>query len=391
MKKVKHIIALTINIAFAFFISVNVNAQENYKGVSKADSLRTYPGGPSYNVKTYPSQFKRTHPKNVILMIGDGMGTAQIYAGLTANHGDLFLSNFHYSGFSRTQSSDHYVTDSAAGGTALSTGHKTLNGALAVDPQQKTIETILEMAVKKNKATGLVSTSSITHATPASFIAHQASRGSYEDIALDFMKTNFTVFIGGGYKHFHDRKDGKDLIPELEKKGYKVLRSMEEIQKVKSGKLAGLTADEHNPRYPERGDMLPQSTHKAIDLLSMNPKGFFLMVEGSQIDWGGHQNDTRYIVDEMLDFDRAIGQALDFASKNKETLIIVTADHETGGFSLLDGNMKTGMVKGAFTTGDHSGVMVPIFAYGPGAEEFSGMMENTEVAKKIIDLLQLKK
>jgi alkaline phosphatase len=236
-------------------------------------------------------------------------------------------------------------------------------------------------------ATGLVSTSAITHATPASYIAHQGSRGSYENIAADFLKTDIDVFIGGGYKHFAQRADKRDLTKELQQKGYQVLRDMDEIAKVKSGKLAGLTADEHNDVFPKRKMDLPLSTQTALNILGQNKKGFFIMIEGSQIDWGGHANNTIYVVNEMLDFDRAIGKALEFAAKDGETLIIVTADHETGGMALVDGNMKTGMVKGAFTAGDHTAIMVPVFSYGPGAENFTGIMENTDIAKKIITLM----
>lgn len=372
----------------SLFISFQyVYGQENYKVISKADSTKLYVGGSKYEVKTFTQDFKAKKPKNVILMIGDGMGVAHVFAGLTANGGHLFLDNFKCVGFSKTQSSDNYITDSAAGGTALSTGQKTYNGAIAVNTDTVPIKTILEMAEEKNLATGLVSTSAITHATPASFIAHQGSRGSYEDIAADFVKTDIDVFIGGGYKHFAQRADKRDLTKELEKKGYQVVRSMDEIAKVKSGKLAGLTADEHNEVYPKRKMDLPVSTQTAINILDQNKNGFFIMVEGSQIDWGGHANNTIYVVNEMLDFDRAIGKALEFASKDGETLIIVTADHETGGMALTGGDMAKGRVKAGFVSGDHTAVMVPVFAYGPGAENFTGIMENTDIAKKIMKLL----
>ena len=362
-------------------------SQENYKTVSKVDSTKTYPGGPKYEVPTFTQQFKSKKPKNVIMMIGDGMGVSQIFAGLTANGGHLFLDNFKQIGFSKTQSSNNYITDSAAGGTALSSGQKTYNGAIGVNADSIPIQTILEMAEEKGLATGLVSTSAITHATPASYIAHQKSRASYEQIAADFMKTDIDVFIGGGYKHFSQRADKRDLILELQQKGYQVLRDMNEIAKVKSGQLAGLISDEHNDVAGKRKMSLPLSTETALNILSQNQKGFFIMVEGSQIDWGGHGNNTIYLVKEMLDFDQAIGKALEFAAKDGETLIIVTADHETGGLSLNGGDMKTGMVKGAYTTSEHPAVMVPVFSYGPGAENFTGIIENTEIAKRIMNLM----
>lgn len=377
---------LSIALVLSLF---TLSAQETYKTVAPIDSTKIYKGGAPYEVKTFTQTFKTKKPKNVIMMIGDGMGVAQVYAGMTANRGHLFLENFKQIGFSRTHSSNNYITDSAAGGTALSSGYKTYNGAIGVNPDTIPGKTVLEMSEAKGLATGLVSTSAITHATPASYIAHQGSRGSYEDIAADFLKTDIDVFIGGGYKHFAQRADKRDLTKDLEAKGYKVLRNMDEIYQVKSGKLAGLTADEHNNPIPKRTMSLPKSTETALNILSQNKKGFFIMVEGSQIDFGGHANNTIYIVNEMLDFDQAVGKALDFAAKDGETLIIVTADHETGGLALTGGDMKTGMVKGSYSTGDHTAIMVPVFAYGPGAELFSGIQENTDIPKKIISLLGL--
>ncbi len=362
-------------------------AQNSYLDAQAKDDEKTYSGGETYEVKYFPHDFKAKKPKNVILMIGDGMGVAQIFAGLTANNGQLYLENFKNTGFSKTQSSDNYITDSAAGGTALSSGVKTYNGAIGMDSNKKPVTTILEDAENKGLATGLVSTSTITHATPASFIAHQPDRNMYEDIAADFLKTDIDVFIGGGYSHFTKRKDGRNLVDELKQKGYTFEQELDKIEKVNSGKLAALVADGDAGRLAARKDMLPVSTKTAINILSNNKKGFFLMVEGSQIDWGGHAGNTVYVVEDMLDFDRSIGKALEFAAGNGETLIVVTADHETGGMAITGGNMKDGTVKGGFVTGGHSAIMVPVFAYGPGAEEFNGIMENTEVQQKIKKLL----
>jgi len=195
------------------------------------------------------------------------------------------------------------------------------------------------------------------------------------------------VFIGGGYKHFANRQDGQDLIRELKARGYAVLQDMNEIVKVNSGKLAGLTAPEHNDRVTKRGDMLPKATQTAINILKNNKKGFFLMVEGSMIDWGAHANDAQYTVEEMLDFDQTIGVALEFAARDRETLIIVTADHETGGLIDADGDFKTGGFTAKFSSTDHTAVMVPLFAYGPGAEHFGGILNNTDIHQKIKQLL----
>lgn len=371
--------------------SAVTNAQENYK--DKAENL-SYQNEDFYEVKKYTEselKFKK-EPKNIILLIGDGMGVAQVFTGLTANKGELNLCNFKHIGFSKTQSSDNYVTDSAAGGTALASGVKTTNGTIGLDANGKPAKTILEYAEDNQKATGLVATSSITHATPASFIAHQPSRTLYEEIAADFLNTDIDVFIGGGAAHFKNRKDGKDLTKDLSEKGYQIVYSMEEAEKIQNnGRLAVFTADEHNDDYQLRGNMLVDATNKAISTLSADLHGFFLMVEGSQIDWGGHQNSTSFVAGEMLDFDKVIGEVLKFAIEDKETLVIVTADHETGGMAVTGGDMSTGSVNGGFVTGDHTGIMVPVFAIGPGAEEFMGIYENTEVFDKMMKLWKFKK
>jgi alkaline phosphatase len=333
------------------------------------------------------AQKKNEKPTNIILMIGDGMGVTQVYSGFTANKGQLNLFRCKSIGFSKTYSASDYITDSGAGATAISTGHKTYNGAIGVDKDTFIVKTILEYAEERGLATGLVSTSTITHATPASFIAHQASRENYEAIAADFLKTDIDVFIGGGINNFYLRQDKKDLLQELRQKGYQVLFSMDSIKNVTSGKLAGLTAKEHNPSISAgRGNMLPTSTQTAINILTKNKKGFFLMVEGSQIDWGGHGNNADYVEKEMIDFDQAIGKALDFAEKDGHTLVIITADHETGGMSLVEGNLQQGTVVAKFNTTDHTGVMVPVFAYGPGAQLFQGVQENTDIFEKMMKL-----
>jgi alkaline phosphatase len=374
-------------IAIFLVTGITVFSQDQYLKAKSEDIEKTFVSKDTYKVNEFPQNFNSEKPKNIILLIGDGMGVSQVFAGLTANKGHLFLENFKYIGFSKTQSADNYITDSAAGGTALSCGVKTLNGAIGVDAQLKPVKTILEEASENGLATGLVSTSAITHATPASFIAHQASRGSYEDIAADFLKTNIDVFIGGGLDHFVKRADGRNLVDSLQKKGYKVETQINKIKKVKEGKLAGLTAAVHNGRVTERGDMLPVATETAIDVLSNNKNGFFLMIEGSQIDWGGHAGSTIYVCEDMLDFDKVIGQVLKFAAKDKETLVVVTADHETGGMALTGGSMEKGIVQAAFPTNEHTAVMVPVFAYGPGAGEFIGIMENTDIHAKMKKLL----
>jgi len=325
--------------------------------------------------------------RNIILMIGDGMGVSQIYAGMTTNHGDLNIAGISHIGFHKTNSYDNYTTDSAAGGTAISSGLKTRNGMIGMGPDSLELKSILEIAEDHGLFTGLVSTSSITHATPASFIAHQVNRDMYEEIAGDFIDTEVEVIIGGGRKHFTDREDGRNLLNEFQNVGYQVFTELPKAMECESPKMIVLTADIHNPSYADgRGDMLPEATTKAIQILNKSPEGFFLMVEGSQIDWGGHNNNINYITDEVIDFDKAVKQAIDFAAADKETLVIITADHECGGLGLNNGDFETGNIDAGFTTFGHTGVMVPVFAYGPGSEKFIGIYDNTDLFKKLMSV-----
>ena len=332
-------------------------------------------------------------PKNLIIFIGDGMGVAQVYAGMTYSGYTMTFPAFPVTGFSITYSANSYVTDSAAGGTAISAGEKTNNGMLAMRPDSTVLQTIMEIAKSSGLSAGVVSTSAVTHATPASFIAHDASRGSYEDIARWFLKGTADVFIGGGVSYFRSRKDSADLTADLQKMGYDVVYNLPELKKSTSLRIAGLMADGDMP-YIDTGrdpEYLAAATAKAIEVLSRNKNGFVLMVEGSQIDWACHDNNLKRSIEETLDMDRAAKVAYEFAKKNGNTLIVVTADHETGGLTLTGGDVEEKTVIGSFSTNGHTGVMVPVFAYGPGASSFTGVQQNTELFNDFVRLLSLKK
>ena len=320
------------------------------------------------------------------------MGLAQISSGMVYRGGDLNLGRFKRVGFSKTQSSDDFITDSAAGATAFSIGQKTFNGAIGVDSLKRPQTTILETAESYGLSTGLVVTCAITHATPAAFIAHQPSRKMDLEIAYDYTKTDVDVVIGGGQRYFYNRSDGMNLMDTLKNKGYVVLDSNMDFSNFASGKFYAFTDYFHPPSMREgRGDLSERASLKAIEILKQNKKGFFLMIEGSQIDWGGHANNTEFIATEMVDFDITVGKVLDWAEKDGNTLVVVTADHETGGFALNGGSIKNKTVKGSFTTGGHTGIMVPVFAYGPGADEFTGIYENTEIYHKMFKLFGFKR
>lgn len=350
-----------------------------------------------YYVENFRQPKKRGKPRNIILLIGDGMGVSHITAAMVANRGDLYLNQMLYTGFTTTHSGDDFITDSGAGGTALASGTKTYNEAIGVNMDTIAVVNIRELLSSLGLSTGVVSTSSVTHATPAAFVAHQPYREMHEDIALDFLYSGIDLFIGGGVNFFCYRTDSRDLIRELSDKGYTIdtnttakSSAIARSAMPDVNRFAGLYARDHMVSADSgRGDFLPAATKFATEHLSRNRKGFFLMVEGSQIDWGGHDNITGSIISEMLDFDRAVGEALRFAAEDKRTLVIVASDHETGGFAVHAGDYSTGKVEGRFTSVDHTGSMVPVFAYGPGAEHFIGIYDNTDLPRKILKAMKI--
>ncbi len=334
--------------------------------------------------------------RNVIFMIGDGMGVAQVNAAMLSSQKPLSMERAVFAGLCKTQSANNRVTDSAAAGTALSTGVKTNNGTVGMDAAGGFLANVREQAAQAGLATGVVVTKDITDATPAAFMAHQSSRGSSEKIALQIARCGVDVFMGGGLNNFEKRSDGAKLTDSLRARGYAVAYTVDEALAVKKGRLAAILAPSHMaPAAKGRGDYLPQATDAALRLLAgAGKKGFFLMVEGSMIDTGGHENDINFVVTETVDFDNAVGAAFDFADRNPGTLVIITADHETGGLTLPSGKADFLLgdqgLKPSFSTGGHTAVMVPVFAYGAGAEAFTGIMDNTDIPKKIREALKIK-
>ncbi len=340
---------------------------------------------------------KEPEVKNIIFMIGDGMGLAQTSATALINDWEpLNMERADYIGLQKSYSANNRVTDSAASGTALATGHKTYNSAIGVDVDKNPVANTRELAQAAGYATGVVATYSVTNATPASFVAHVESRYLEDKIAEQFVEADIDLFIGGGTRFFKERRDGKDLTEELKAEGYTVAYDMAELEGVTEGKVAALLAPNAMPTIGQgrSKDYLPGATAKALEVLSNNSKkGFFVMIEGSQIDGGGHDNDMVKIYEETVDFDNAVKVAFDFADEHPGTLVVVTADHETGGLSIVSGKSDFTLpeqgVKYEFGTTGHSAIMLPVYAYGTGAEEFAGVMENTDIAKKMQKLLGL--
>ncbi|WP_430788322.1 alkaline phosphatase [Virgibacillus flavescens] len=408
--------------------------------------------------------------KNVIVMIGDGMGPAYTtaYRYMQDNPEtpvmDKTIFDKHLVGMASTypEDTEENVTDSAAAATSMAAGIKTYNGAIAVDNDKKPVGTVLEAAKQKGMATGLVATSQVNHATPAAFGAHDVSRNNYNNIADDYFddkingKHKVDLILGGGTSYF-DRQD-RNLIKDFKEDGFNYVTTTKELQENENAQLLGLFAPVGMPKAIDREESTPslsEMTSEALEQLSKDKDGFFLMVEGSQIDWAGHANDSVGAMSEMDDFAKAFEKVVEFAKKNGHTQVVVTADHSTGGFSVgRDGNYNFNpeLIKAAkrtpefmaqeiadgkavedvlskyvtfdftdaemssikeaaskddfdklystiaevfndragvgFTTSGHTGVDVPVYAYGPKSEVFSGFIDNTDIAGEVFEFLQ---
>jgi alkaline phosphatase len=299
-------------------------------------------------------------------------------------------------GVVRTFSANRAVTDSAAAVTALACGVKTKNGTIGIGMDKKAYASILEALAKKGWRTGLAATSSITHATPAGFASHVSSRSSEVDIAEQIFDNRVDVLLGGGRKFWQaGGENGNNLIVMAQRAGYDLVQSREEMMELTTGPVLGLFAENGMTTLaPEPS--LAEMTQKAITLLSAKSKDwfapapkFFLMVEGSQIDWAGHANDTENSVRQVLLFDMAVKEAIDFARQDQQTLVIVTSDHETGGMLLPDDKSDNSKVAADWNSKSHTGADVPLFAYGPGSEEFAGALDNTDIPQKIAKLMNV--
>ena len=325
-------------------------------------------------------------PKNVILIVGDGMGVPQVYASVVAERANnsAFL-RFPYSGFSRTYSRNKYRTDSAAGGTALTTGHKVDNYHVNWGPDSARYETIFDDAKRAGMSTGFVVTSSVLDATPAATYGHVPYRKMFDTLSLQMAQCQHDVMIGGGRKYFftQNRKDGLAPLDTLARRGYTVVNTLDSMNRFGGQRLVALLYEGDPLTAPARGDVLVQGAKKAIAMLSRNDKGFALMIEGSQIDWACHNNDSAYMRAELADFEVMLHAVLDYAQRDGQTLVVVTADHETGGVTLPDGDIEKGQNDVRYLWGSHTGCMVPVFALGPGAQYFSGIQENIDIPEKI--------
>lgn len=365
---------------------------------------------------------KKPEVENVIYLIGDGMGFGAVTSLLVSEDSLTGFEQAPIVGLSETCSANNYVTDSPAGGTALATGTRTNNGYLGVDPEGNQLTSILRKAQGMGKKTGIVVNTTLTEATPGAFYAGVTSRYMVFDIAKQFTESGVDVAIGSGLDHFINRPDSLDLTATLIEKGYDVYLSWENVLNTSSDKFIGIlplcdvhrsesdnntagaaegqevclaaqlaaSAGEETATHLSEPDLyLEKATAKALDVLSRDSKdGFFLMIESAVIDGYGHNNDPEGMIEEMQEFDRTLRQLVEYVNTHPNTLLVVTADHETGGTGLDYCGYEAGKPRLNFSTHGHTGTVVPIFAYGPGAEAFAGVMKNVDLPKKIEELIR---
>ena len=365
-------------VAISFFVSCGYTFYGATMGQKKSSTLagKDQPG--VYKADTYSGPF----PKSIIFIISDGTGIGQ-YTTLYYASDDFAPARFDHVGLISTHPLDGKlkVTDSAAGGTALATGQKTFNGAISVDTEKQPLKTALEWAEEKGMATGLVATSTISHATPATFATHVDSRHKEDEIARQLAESEVDVLFGGGLKHWEP-----EWISKIRSSGGQVISDIHQSVNPLH-RVVGLFADDALPAAHEgRNPTTQQMAEKAIHILEHDPEGFFIMIEESQVDWGGHANSAEYIFGEMESLNQVVKFCLDYQTDHPEILVILTADHETGGCSVSDG--ENGELDIRFTGDLHTASFVPVWATGPGSEAFDAFMDNTEIGRILIQYIQ---
>ena len=327
--------------------------------------------------------------KNIIYLIGDGMGlTSASMMQLVNNYEPTIFDKADNVALQKTYSLDNRVTDSAASGTALATGHKTNNTMLGQLPDGTNLESLIELASAKGKATGIVVTTYLQHATPGAFYAHVPSRHEYATISEQLLASDIDIAIGGGMAFFEERYgDNGKARQAITESGFSFHESID--TDLSGERILALLADKE---IENRTGYLAKATTVAINHLENCNEGFVLMVEGSLIDGMGHGNNAEGQKSEMRDFMEAIEVAVAYAAKHNDTLVVVTADHETGGLAIVSGNADFNLseqgIEYKWSTGGHSGTMVPIYLYGACAELINGVMENADLGLRLKALIQ---
>jgi len=359
-------------ISLAIIALAAVSCKENETALQYYTTPRTY------DIVSVQEPPQSNAVKNIIFLIGDGMGLEQVSCAWVLNHGKLNLDNMSHVGLSRTWCTNELITDSGAGGTALAAGQKTAYSHVGTAPDTTDLYSILVDAAKVGKKTGTVVTCHFADATPCDFCCHNEFRYNQDDLIADYVTCGVDYLAGGGLDWFTvNRKDGRDITKEMADAGYTVALTEEELMAA-GLPVIGILSPDNLPVAGERGDLFRRMVAQGLDQLSQNENGFVMMIEGSCIDDWLHGNDIEKAMEELLDFDRTLGDVLEFAAKDGHTLVVVTADHNTGAITLQDGNLEKGEIGVHFGSESHNGIAVPVYAWGPGSEIFTGIRENAE-------------
>ncbi|EON79047.1 Alkaline phosphatase [Lunatimonas lonarensis] len=370
------------------YINTDMPYQASEYLATLSDRLYVSPNVREIYKPTYESDGIQAPVKNVILLIGDGFGLAQFAAALYANNNQLSLATLRNLGLIRTQSLDDFTTDSAAAGTALASGQKVKNRSIGALPDGSPAKNLPQHLQKFQFQTGIVTTDNLTGATPGAFFAHTTERDMIKEIAGDLAKSPLNLFIGGGKNDFI--RYGNPELDNLRQAGFELVSGLSELEAYRGNRVGYFASNHSLPKVAQgRKSFLKNAVSASLTYFTQKELPFFLMIEGAYIDSGGHSNHVETVVEEGIDFDEAVAEALRFADENGETLVIVTADHETGGITIPQGNVETGMVELEFSTQDHTGILVPVFAYGPHADKFRGVYENTDIFHKILEIVEM--
>ena len=360
------------------------------KQKEKEAALQYYATPHTYDIVSVAEPPQDNEVRNIIFMIGDGMGLEQVSCAWVLNHGKLNLDNMTHVGLSRTWCTNELITDSGAGGTALSSGKKTAYSHVGTAPDSTDIPSILVKARELGKKTGVAVTCHFADATPCDFCCHNEYRYNQEDLIADYVECGVDYLSGGGMDWFTvKRTDGRDITKEMAAAGYTVARTEEELMQAELP-VIGILAPDNLPVAMERGDLYRHTVARGLDILSRESgeKGFVMMLEGSCIDDWLHGNDIAKAMEELLDFDRTLGDVLQWAAADGHTLVVVTADHATGCLTLQDGNLEKGEIGVFFASESHNGIAVPFYAWGPGSAAFTGIRENDEWGRLVASFVK---
>ena len=350
----------------------------------KEPGLQYYQTPRTYDIVSVEEPAEDAEVRNVIIMIGDGMGLEQVSCAWVLNHGKLNFDNFPVVGLSRTWCTDALITDSGAGGTAIAAGQKTAYNHVGTAADTTDLYSVLVKARELGKKTGVAVTCHFADATPCDFCCHNEYRYNQENLIADYVDCGVDYLAGGGTDWFTSvrRTDGRNIIEEMASAGYNVALTEEELL-VAELPVIGILSPDNLPVAGERGDLFRNMVSRGLDLLSKGDNGFVMMIEGSCIDDWLHGNRIDLAMEELLDFDRTIGDVLEWAAADGHTLVVVTADHATGSLTLQDGNLEEGLIGVHFASEGHNGIAVPFYAFGPGSRAFGGIRENEDFGKLI--------